>query len=465
MSDANLLKSDGAKEAPVLSNGGKSKGPKGKNVGSDQGPDKAMLQKARTAYHNAKYRCGKLNGYEAVKFLLPPFKVFVATIGLPKPGESLDRIDPNGHYEISNVRWTNNAVQAANKKSSSGGSTLPLQVMVAQARATASSVADRQAVSEMWMAYIAIYARAHSLLPDNINALKEKSGLTSKFGNSFHPDHLPDTRLPPGIFHLPSLTEPGCLVRIRGGPFSFRNSGAESDQDALERSKRWATRGLIAPFNQAICALNFLPSERQQHIIDHENPNLYGACWVGRPTADALLGGWFEGKMLASACRLIELGKYSAMYPARIALERWSWFNDPDYSGRAVVDDCDHLFIPDFQVDAGIGFRSAFSELYKLAELVRHRVAANKKTWVGIQNPNTLPADVRTLLFANLSVQEIHHAAQVPHPDRQAILAATKAARAELGLASVPPLRVTDITEDMHEEQQDMSACPYRHES
>ncbi len=114
-------------------------------------------------------------------------------------------------------------------------------------------------------------------------------------------------------------------------------------------------------------------------------------------------------------------------------------------------------------MDAGIGWRSTFSELYKLAELVRHRVVAKKKTWVGIQNPNTLPTDVRNFLFANLSVREIDPAAQLPHPDRQAIHAATMAARAELGLANVPPLRITRPTEE--EQEQDMSQGPYRHES
>ncbi len=333
MSDANILKSEGADEAPVPSNGGKGKGPKGKNTaGSDQGPDKAMLQKARKAYDNAKQRCGKPGNYETIKFLLPPFKVFVATIGLPKPNESLDRIDPNGHYEISNVRWTNNAVQAANKKHSTGGSKLPLEVMVAQARAFSSSPAERQIVGKVWMGYVAAYARAYSLVPANFNALVTQCGLPTPFPNSFTRDALPDHRLPSGVFHLPSLTEPGQLVRIRGGPFPFRYNGRDSDYDASERLLRLARRGLIAPFSQEANALNFLPMERQQHIADQQNPNLHGACWVGRPTADALLGGWFEGKMLASACRLCELGQSSAIYPARVALERWYCFNDSSVS-------------------------------------------------------------------------------------------------------------------------------------
>jgi hypothetical protein len=466
MTDANTLKSNGANEGPVPSNGGKGKGPKGKNLaGSDEGPDKAMLQKARKAYDNAKQRCGKPGNYETVKFLLPSFKDFVVTIGLPKPGQSLDRMDPNGHYEISNLRWTNNAVQAANKKHSTGGSKLPLEVMVAQARSTASSVVDRQAVSEVWMAYIAFYARAYSLVPGDIKALEAKSGITASFENSFYPDELPDTRLPPGIFHLPSLTEPGRLVRIRGGPFLHEYIRGASDWDVGEAIQKRAKRGLIAPFNKEITALNFLPLELQEHIADHRSSNLHGACWVGRPTADALLSGWFEGKMLASACRLMDLDQHSAIYPARIALERWSWFNDPkDNYPHTIVDDCEHLFIPDFQVDAGIGFRSAPSELFKLAELVRHRVAAKKKTFIGIQNPNILPADVRNFLFANLSVREIDPTAQVPHPNRQAIRTATMTARAELGLPDIPRLRITRSPEDMLEEEPDMSECPYRYE-
>ena len=37
------------------------------------------------------------------------FEQFVAEVGLRPPGTSIDRIDPEGHYEPGNVRWLNTA--------------------------------------------------------------------------------------------------------------------------------------------------------------------------------------------------------------------------------------------------------------------------------------------------------------------------------------------------------------------
>ena len=43
------------------------------------------------------------------------YELFLQDVGRkPAPSASLDRIDPNGHYEPSNVRWTTRNVQARN---------------------------------------------------------------------------------------------------------------------------------------------------------------------------------------------------------------------------------------------------------------------------------------------------------------------------------------------------------------
>lgn len=44
------------------------------------------------------------------------FDAFVEDMGLPQPGESIDRIDPSKNYEPCNCRWADNYTQANNKK-------------------------------------------------------------------------------------------------------------------------------------------------------------------------------------------------------------------------------------------------------------------------------------------------------------------------------------------------------------
>ena len=44
------------------------------------------------------------------------FPNFLADMGMPKRGESLDRIDPNGHYEPGNCRWVSQKEQMRNTR-------------------------------------------------------------------------------------------------------------------------------------------------------------------------------------------------------------------------------------------------------------------------------------------------------------------------------------------------------------
>ena len=44
------------------------------------------------------------------------FQAFYNYIGKRKPGESLDRINPNGNYEPGNVRWATPSVQSINQR-------------------------------------------------------------------------------------------------------------------------------------------------------------------------------------------------------------------------------------------------------------------------------------------------------------------------------------------------------------
>lgn len=96
------------------------------------------------AYQSARKRCEcetaanyPLYGGRGIEFRLPPFPEFLAQMGASwKKGLSLDRIDNAGHYELGNIRWTDNKTQSRNKRTNHlvtvNGITAPLVAFVEQ---------------------------------------------------------------------------------------------------------------------------------------------------------------------------------------------------------------------------------------------------------------------------------------------------------------------------------------------
>lgn len=87
---------------------------KGKGVKND--PE---LEYTRRSFYKAKQRC-KMGArhhkcYENVQFRIKSLQELVDAIGLRHEGQTLDRINTNGHYEIGNVRWATKKEQATNR--------------------------------------------------------------------------------------------------------------------------------------------------------------------------------------------------------------------------------------------------------------------------------------------------------------------------------------------------------------
>ncbi|MFC5930883.1 hypothetical protein [Cryobacterium melibiosiphilum] len=80
-----------------------------------------------TAWINMRQRCSNQNrpdwanyggrGIRVCTAWQDSFEAFLADMGEPKTGESIDRIDANGNYELGNCRWATATQQSRNKRS------------------------------------------------------------------------------------------------------------------------------------------------------------------------------------------------------------------------------------------------------------------------------------------------------------------------------------------------------------
>lgn len=91
----------------------------------------------RRVYDGAKERCNNPNhisfqyyGARGINFNFNSFTDFCKELGHRPEGCTLDRIDPNGHYEVGNVRWATPKEQRNNQRPIPKGSSGYLGVSI-----------------------------------------------------------------------------------------------------------------------------------------------------------------------------------------------------------------------------------------------------------------------------------------------------------------------------------------------
>jgi hypothetical protein len=369
--------------------------------------EKKQREKASKALSNARQRCNNpLNkdysayGGQGIKVLLTSVDELIGAIGLPPLNGTLDRIDPNGHYEASNVRWATKAVQVANKKSSPAGSTLPLHTLIAQQKVILQQEEQRPKATEAW--HLLVSARNVACLTQTVSARLVE--LLDLHGTPHEILGQHDTVVDgytQTIFRMPSLTFPGGFVDARG-PLS-------TAPDA-EIAERYTRSGLLFGLRNLDSQRNVPAMVRKPINELLKEPDCPGIAFIGRPSQDDLPGGWFEVWMLAAATRLPSALQLStAFFPALTCLHLLNELGSPTYWDEVThpLLDSALLFVPDFQLDCGPWGALGPYQYGMFERLLRYRIECGHQTVVGVQAPHKLSPGLQKILLAHFEAQVI----------------------------------------------------------
>lgn len=367
---------------------------------------KKQRERASKALSNARQRCSNPKnkdyanyGGQGIKVILESVDDLIACIGLPPPKTSLDRINPHGHYEAGNLRWATKVVQAANKKSSPGGSTPSLQILVAQQQLVVEQQSQRPKTSEAWDLLLWGFNRGKLQEAENdyikgLLDLEDSPQLIfcSRPAVIGGKEHL--------VFRLPALTLPNAVVEARG---PLRPAPDE------ELARRYRQHGLLYGLRDIEGKLN-LPAAVHSAIDKLlKSETAPGIAFVGQPSAVDLPSGWFEIWMLAAASRLASFDIRTALYPAMTCLELLKGIGSPTYWDEVShpLLDARLLFIPDFQLDCGPWGAVSPYQFGMLERLLDYRTECGHKTVVGVQAPHKLSPPLQKILLGKFKAQPV----------------------------------------------------------
>lgn len=379
-------------------------------------------KRASKALANAKQRCDNPKnpdfpnyGALGVQVIFDGVSDLIASIGLPKSDETLDRINPNGNYAHGNVRWANQAVQAANKKAAPFNKHLSHGALVQKAEEVLAARKNRRRVALAWEAIIRAHHRGYFLeheafeLADHLNC----HGVIEA---NFDTNTVYDCGNPaPAFMHLPALSAPQSRVRIRCEPCERPMSDDYIEVFPAKFSEPLEARGRLKGLEGLDPAWN-IPDKLWKAAIEMLQSDQKGICIVGKPSAEALLGGWIEGSLLALASSLAAASDATtAFYPMMTAADRllnlggdhrWEYECDP-------ILDTDIVIIPDLFLDCGAWGDFPPKLLWRFSSLIQYRLQRGLKTIVGVQNLNLIADEMRYLILGTFQI--FHMPTRLPH--------------------------------------------------
>ncbi len=294
----------------------KNKGGKPPKHGLSGTPTYNSWKEAKNRCNNPKSPDYPNYGGKGIKFLFGGPDELVADIGLRPDGKTLDRINPEGHYEAGNVRWANAKTQATNK----------------------SKPFDREAYKtavQHWKLAIAFLNNPTLVRGANLEVLKERYAATGLPYANFEPFEPSKENLGKTYICLPSLLHPGNRVVLKGGPFPERLNARPNTE-------------FLVGMQDFQLSLNCCEQECDafdRFVLSSKTGTGYlGLLFTGAPDHG---DNGIEGRMLAMASKLARFQRPSRTLTT-IDLKRRLTTDDPD--DLSVLHTPGILFLPDLDV-------------------------------------------------------------------------------------------------------------------
>ncbi|MCH7553932.1 MAG: hypothetical protein IIC82_08050 [Chloroflexi bacterium] len=352
------------------------------------------------SWRNAKQRCTNPNytqyhdyGGRGIECRIT-VEELVQDIGLRPDGTTLDRIDPDGHYEPGNVRWATRKVQANNKRPPGYHSDKRKQEI-------------RDAHRE-WVDNARCWRLSLKLVNTGTLNLHERDELT-RVGRrtgvpraSFSFDAPRDEEnLSNGWVELPSLVHRDQKVRVKGGPF-----GDMSDSPHLDA-------GVIAGLVDHICS-NISPPAGSLFIRKFNAilaGQFSGLCYSYQAPGDT---AWNipsespERALMAVTALLLEQGYSARMMPMAEVSEYLSPDDDDSDSWGPLL--TEWLVIPDFHVSGPKGYGLEPWLVKDLRTLLKRRMDERWPTIIFAFDPWALDDQIGALInrhYAFITPREI----------------------------------------------------------